>query len=488
MKLAGWAAAVALLAAASARAAPTGDATRAEAAERFDRGLRLFNEGDNPGALAEFRRAYEIAPHVLVLFNIGLTYAAMNRPVEAADALDRVLASPGSLAPERVGHARLTRDEQARRVGLLQVVTSVPAVIEVNGLEAGKTPLGKPLRVAAGTHLVAAMAQGHLPARKEVTVAGRATAELRLDLAPAGSAIAHLAVRADVPDADILVDGQLMGRTPLAATLALPPGRRVVEARRAAYRTARAEVMLGEGAQGEVHLDLVEEPAAPSHATGRLALALSEPGAEITIDGRGRGPYRGSLRLPVGQHNLRVERPGFEPAERSVAVQSGRESTVRLTLRPTPETRLAHVEGVRARRRWGWVGLAAGGALAAAGSVLAVVSDGQVTNAERDLIRFGESLLDGRECDMANDFRLRDALRCDARLAEADQRATDASLRRTIGIAGAGVGLAAVGIGAYLLLGADDPHKYDRRESDLPVAVHVTGWPGGGAVAVVGRF
>src|SRR5262245_13784997 len=71
---------------------------RGEAAERFDRGLTLFNEGDNTGALSEFKRAYELVPNQAVLLNIGLTYAAMRRPVEAVDALDEVLKNPSALS------------------------------------------------------------------------------------------------------------------------------------------------------------------------------------------------------------------------------------------------------------------------------------------------------------------------------------------------------------------------------------------------------
>ena len=36
------------------------NATRAEARERFSRGLHLFENGDNGGALAEFNRAYAL--------------------------------------------------------------------------------------------------------------------------------------------------------------------------------------------------------------------------------------------------------------------------------------------------------------------------------------------------------------------------------------------------------------------------------------------
>ena len=57
-------------------AQPATDPTT-EARERFGRGLRLFNDGDNAGALAEFERAYALSPHPSVLYNIGLVNAAV---------------------------------------------------------------------------------------------------------------------------------------------------------------------------------------------------------------------------------------------------------------------------------------------------------------------------------------------------------------------------------------------------------------------------
>ena len=250
------------------------DAQRAEAAERFDHAMRLIDEGDDAAAVAELRRVDEIAPHPRVLYNLGLAYAALNRPVDAVATLDRLLAAPGALPRENLRIARVVRDEQARRTATLEITTSVPASIEIDGIDVGKTPLAKPVMIAAGTRLVAALSAGYLPARREITVAGETTQRLALDLAPSELRLAHLAIHTAVPDAEVLVDGQRVGRTPLPGSIAVPPGRRVVELRRPGYRSERREVAVDDGATGELAFDLAEDPTAPSKG-GRLVLAVS---------------------------------------------------------------------------------------------------------------------------------------------------------------------------------------------------------------------
>src|SRR3569833_3054748 len=129
---------------------------KAEARERCDRGLGLFEKGDNAAALAEFKRAYELIPNPVVLYNMGLVYAAMNRPVEAAETLDRYLNQAGEKASaEQRRHATQVRDEQASRVARVMVVTAHPATIEVDGVEAGRTPMTEPLRLPSGARTLA---------------------------------------------------------------------------------------------------------------------------------------------------------------------------------------------------------------------------------------------------------------------------------------------------------------------------------------------
>src|SRR5690349_17134485 len=109
---------------ATAAAEPDADARKAEAAERFDRGMALLEKGDDAGALAELTRVYQLAPHPRVLFDLGLVYTSLNRPVEAVRAFDALLAAPGALPEESLARARRTRDAEARRVARLDVTTN----------------------------------------------------------------------------------------------------------------------------------------------------------------------------------------------------------------------------------------------------------------------------------------------------------------------------------------------------------------------------
>jgi hypothetical protein len=159
-------------------------AARQEAAERFDRGLRLFNQGENAGALVEFKRTYELTGDPSTLFNIGLVYAELKRPVEAVDAFNTLLKSSAKLGPEQRQKAEKVRAEQQTFVSFVDIGTNVQAMIEVDGVEASHTPLSAPLRLAAGHHVVGAVAAGYAPSRKTIDIAGGETQKLSFDLVP----------------------------------------------------------------------------------------------------------------------------------------------------------------------------------------------------------------------------------------------------------------------------------------------------------------
>jgi hypothetical protein len=476
----------------NAQSAPS-DSTRSEARERFARGLHLFENGDNGGALAEFKRAYEVIPNRFVLYNLGLVYASMDRPVEAVDTLEKVLADVGPLKPENVARAREVKDAQAKRIGLVEIQSNVPATIELDGISAGQTPLAAPLRVSVGAHVVGLFAHGYLPTRREITVAGGVVARVAADLQATESSLAHVEVRCPLPGAEVFLDGVLMGKTPLASSLTTVPGTRAVELRRPGYITERRDIALADGARGELSFELGEDASAPPALLGGLRLLVDEGDISLTVDGRKRGVYRDRLALPVGPHRLRLERAGFEPLEREIQVEPTSDAIVKANLRPTLETREAYVSHARSYRTWSYVTLAAGVLVAGGSGTLAYVSNSRLSTANGDLakVQTDWTRYAGGSCDHSLNLSDTQLAQCQQRLSSAQDNVSKWRNLRTTGIVGAAVGGAAIVGGVVLLLLSPDPTRYDApadqslaaRTVVLPVVVQR-----GGALLLSGRF
>jgi tetratricopeptide (TPR) repeat protein len=463
-----------------------------EARGRFDRGITLVNEGDNAGALAEFKRAYQLIPNPVILYNIGLVYAAMGRAVDAADTLGKVLDAPGNLSAAKLERARTVHAEQAARIGELRLDITLPGVVvEVDNVRVGVTPLKGPLRVAGGTRLVTAVAQGHIPFRKEVTVAGGQKLDVHVELVPSERSLAHLAVKTRLPGAEVVVDGQVVGRTPLPATLAVPAGTRRVEVRRRGYTTARSDVTLAEGSEGQVTLEPQEDPSALASEGGTLVLRVSETEPIVSVDGKPRPNFSAGIRIARGPHVLKVERGGFVATERTVHVEAGAHTIVSVNLVPTPETRDAYVSSARAQRTWGWVATLGGAVIAGGSAGYLAYNAGKVSDAQAawDEIVWESEPGSKRRCDQQT---VTDET-CVIELDERDQDLKDAKGRNTYGYVGVGVGVAIAATGAILLMTAEDPERYEAKGgTEIASSLHMmpAAWvaPESSGFGVWGRF
>jgi hypothetical protein len=483
-----------ILAPHAARVARADDAqspdARTEARERFSRGLHLFENGDNNGALAEFKRANDLIPNRLVQFNIGLVYAAMDRPVEAVDTLDKVLLDASSLKPEQVARARAEKNEQEKRIGFLDFTTNVPATIEIDGIEAGATPLSAPLRVAAGRHVADAVASGYLPARVEVIVAGQSHVSSTLELRPSEVRLAHVNVHCPLPGAEVYVDGALVGQTPLQASVTTEPGERSFEIRRPGYRTQKQVIALQDGARGELSFDPELDPSVGDG--GRVRLIISEGDILVTLDGRARGVYQSSMSVPAGPHALRLERAGFEPLDRLVQVPSRGDIDIKVDLRPTPETREAYVQHARSYRRWAWTALISGVVVGGVSGGLALWGNSKMSSAQNTLTSLQYSAVPGtgRTCDYTSAPHDQIDL-CNQELADAQNSLDNNRNLRLAGIIGAGVGVALIGVGVTLFALSPDSARYDRPETQflsMRLVPSLSVSNDGAGVSLLGRF
>src|SRR5207244_312856 len=104
--------------------------------------------------------------------------------VEAVEAFERYLAEGGAEIPARRRMAVRTEIEtQSARIGTIDVRTApLGAEVFVDGVSVGRTPLPKPIRVAAGRHRVQATLAGRGAETRALEVVGRSDVSLSLAL------------------------------------------------------------------------------------------------------------------------------------------------------------------------------------------------------------------------------------------------------------------------------------------------------------------
>jgi len=94
-----------------------------EAGVHFQRAVQLYSEADYRAALVEFKRAYELAPNVTVLYNLGETYYQLQQYAEALTTFERFLAEGGTQHKQEVENAVSVLKT---RVGKLDITTPSP--------------------------------------------------------------------------------------------------------------------------------------------------------------------------------------------------------------------------------------------------------------------------------------------------------------------------------------------------------------------------
>jgi hypothetical protein len=290
-----------------------------------------------------------------------------------------------------------------------------------------------------------------------------------------------------------------VGKTPLEATITVPPGTHKVQVRRAGYLPAEREVSLTDGSQTDIVLEPTFDKTSLSTEGGYLAIAASEKQPILTVDGDEIGLVTGPVQLPAGPHRLRLESGGFIAAERDVDVPLGQTKTITIIFEPTPETRTAYVSAAESRRTWSWVTIGIGAAITAGGVILGVVEQGQIGPAQNNLNAINATMVrhSGLQCDPAQALSemtingVEADVYCNNEETNATNTLNNDQTLRTVGWIGAGVGGAVMITGFVLLLTGDSPHKYDAKPSERTLGgLGVVPWfePGGGSLAVHGTF
>jgi hypothetical protein len=296
--------------------APPGDAYRDAALDLFRRGMALFRSGDLEQALPlllESRRLFESKGNTL---NAAICLERLGRFDEALELYEETVASFG---------ARLDQDERAAiprvlealraKIGSLEISANVrTAAVLVDGRERAKLPLGAPVRLLPGVHLVRLMSAGYQPFEQKVRLeAGQRT---KLDatlerLKDAGSLRVEDSTEADMT---VFVDGAEVGVAPWEGILA--PGNHVVWSKHADHGSepTSATVLAGQTALVRLHSSVLGSLVIVNARPATAAIRLST-GVKLGV-----GTFRGTL--PVGNYDLDVEEEGYHSERVHVVISA----------------------------------------------------------------------------------------------------------------------------------------------------------------------
>jgi hypothetical protein len=155
-----------------------------EAKVHFARGVESFKEGDNRAALAEFDRAYKLAPNFRLLYNIAQTCAELEDYPCALRSMQQYLADgKAQLTPAR----RAAGEKEVARFQVLVATLTVQvnvtgAQILVDDRPVGTSPLVEPVMVSSGQHRIAIVYRGLAPVVRVIEVAGADAAVVDLEV------------------------------------------------------------------------------------------------------------------------------------------------------------------------------------------------------------------------------------------------------------------------------------------------------------------
>jgi len=207
----------------------TADDDAARAAVRFQQAVELYREGSYEGALAEFHRAYQISPSYRVLYNIAQTQYALHDFVSAHKSFVQYMAEgKGEIATDRRAQVDEILGKIEERIAQLQISTNVfGADIRVDGVSVGTSPLLGLVSVNVGARKVSAFKAGAAEAVRTVTVAGRESVKVELQIDESAVTSAARASSAVSPSASLVEKTQPRLSVSLIKTTQPPvtPGR-----------------------------------------------------------------------------------------------------------------------------------------------------------------------------------------------------------------------------------------------------------------------
>ncbi len=194
----------------------------------------------------------------------------------------------------------------------LQVLVNAetPADVAISGLA---LPFGERYLLRPGDYSLRVTAAGYHPLETGITVTAEDSQTLQLELAPLPGRVSFASTPAG---ATVLLDGEVLGRTPLADQ-PVEAGEHLVRIEAERYLPLEQSLQVtGREVAQQLAVEL-----APGWA--EVSLDSQPPGAAILVDGEQRGTTPALLEIDGGEHQLILQRPGYADWQQSVDIVPG---------------------------------------------------------------------------------------------------------------------------------------------------------------------
>jgi hypothetical protein len=221
--------------------------------------------------------------------------------IRARNYAPQVLEVTIAAGEQRIARAELVPQAEKQQVGRLRVVSAVPdAEVFVDGAAMGKAPFDR-ADVPAGKHFVVVRKQGFADWKRELDLEAGGSIALTAELSASGT----LKVLSNIAGADVYVDGQPLGKTPLTVP-DVPAGEHILEVKHPGYVPAKQTLHVNGGEQKVLSADLAPVRTGPSPAdVARKKRSMSSFSA-VTVDpGRFTADVAAGF-FPFGQARLTV--------------------------------------------------------------------------------------------------------------------------------------------------------------------------------------
>jgi hypothetical protein len=153
-----------------------------EARKHYEAGIAMFDTGDYEPALAEFERAYQLAPNYRIYYNLGKIHRMLKDYVHALKDFQHFLADGTDQPADKRTEVTQYIKELNAVVAKVTVTSNVAgADILVDEVIVGKTPSSEAIPLNPGVRSVSVSKAGYVPAKKSVRVAPQDSVQVELD-------------------------------------------------------------------------------------------------------------------------------------------------------------------------------------------------------------------------------------------------------------------------------------------------------------------